>query len=267
MTSASSLRVASQNVALLGAHRGKPCYDPDDPETRERLSHLAEAMLAEEADVFCLQEVPSEQALGQFTSDYLPGYDHLCFVETNDTNYHHLAFVSRRPLGCTQVHREHAGVQFTRAVASAEVQVGEYPVTVYNVHLRADPYYQSNPTPEKMEAARRHRFEEIESLHQVMGAVPNTRYVVAGDINTAPDSEEARALTDHPDTPLVDALAGRTEWSHPATQRRVDIIALSPELARHADAATVQPPEHPDWFDHGLVAVTLHLEPPLPAGA
>lgn len=252
------MRIGSYNVALLGAPRGKRCYDPEDASTRARLEELAESMRELDADVLCLQEVPSEEALEQFARDYLPGYEHFAFCKTNDTNYHHLAFLSRHPLGDVSCQRE----GFTRGVATAQVRLGDYPVTVYNVHLRADPFYKTNPTPEKIEAARRQRHSEIEGLHQLMvengSEMPGARYVVAGDVNAGADSSELEHLTGEASAPLVDALAEVTGWSHPVTQRRVDTIALSPALAEVASAPTVVPPES-DWLDHGPVAVTLVL--------
>ena len=134
---------------------------------------------------------------------------------------------------------------FERNVGCVDIDVKGYPVKLYVAHLKADPFYQGNPTPEKIKAAQDRRMDQVAQLKGLlardMKAYPSARYVVAGDMNAAPETPEMKRLaSDDGKAKLVDPLADRPgEISHPATGHRYDYMLLDPKTAQGVRSAGV----------------------------
>ena len=208
----SRIRLGSYNMENLGK-AGKLPIDKKE----EILGKSIEEM---NADIVSLQEVTSEAALGAFVSHNLPEgmYPYRHFFKTNDGKEHHLAVLSKYPIVETESNKDRnfiyekddklVDTKFSRDVAETLVNVGGYPFKVYNVHLKADPYFLNNPSPEDIQKSVNKRTSEVEELRSIvredLKEMPSMLYVITGDMNTTPGAPELKPLKDCKDTIFID---------------------------------------------------------------
>jgi endonuclease/exonuclease/phosphatase family metal-dependent hydrolase len=240
----STLRVASCNVETLG--------ETKDPEINlskdEKLHALGETMEEMNADIVILQEVPSEESLKSYVSNYLPEdmYKYIKFFKTNDPSNHHMGILSRFPITETESNKDREfpvpgkseKMSFLRDVSETQINVGPYPLRIYDVHFKANPYFQKADanSPEKLLKAKNKRAAEVTELKKIiledMKRTPSMLYIVAGDMNAPPEASELQPLKEG-FARLVDPMEncnGPEYISHPVTNNRLDYIMVSPEL-------------------------------------
>ncbi|MHC9539073.1 MAG: endonuclease/exonuclease/phosphatase family protein [Vulcanimicrobiota bacterium] len=140
---------------------------------------------------------------------------------------------------------------FLRDVAEAKIDVGGFPLGVYVVHYKADPYFARPTTPEITELARKTREAEAQETRNIvaedMKRLPTMQYIVAGDMNTTSDDRAIQTLKAPGAASLVDPMENRTgpEYiSHPVTNQRIDYALISPGMAKGVKEAGVHHSDH-----------------------
>ena len=258
-----SLRVATWNAEHFVDRHDNPYIDAeredDPPDTmRARRERFARAVRRLDADVLVLQEFESAAYAERFAEERLPDMGYEFFAATESRGwYMNVVLMSRVPLGVT---RSYAGV--TTPIVGQTNEAGEpaaqhftnnrlwtaevfarpgYTFTLAGLHLKAG--------PDARDAAWRTgqiRFLRRQ-LSELTTARPGANVLVAGDLNSLPDSPELQLLLDGEQQQggnggggglhLINPLAGRQTLTHPAgdPQRQLDYLlvneAMRPELA------------------------------------
>jgi len=227
--------------------------------------HIARRIKAMDVDVLAVQEVEDIDTLRQFNRDQLDGlYSYVALVEGNDPRLIDVGLLSKLPLGgiTSWQHAVHhdAPSQPVFGRDLLEVQIlnpsrTRTLFTLFNNHLKSN-YVSFKDDP--VEGARANNALRARQADVVAHIVktrmrPNSRFVVLGDKNDAPDSPYLWAFTADPQLGLVNALAEPQEtrpakpdtpppptaaWTHrykpskqPALYELYDQIWLSPALA------------------------------------
>ena len=275
------LRVASYNVLNLFDQVDDPTLDGkyDDlamATSRDRCEALARAIRAIDADVLCLQEVESEEALRWFRDEFLAdmGYDH---VASRDVGYYRgveQSVLSRHPItdvvtwpeeDLSDMEARKTGDGWTRdgdaptrfqrsplmvdVVVPTEGDESGYEMTVVVVHHKSGRY-------------RRQRESEalqlVDLLDQRLEREPGLNLVVLGDFNANPSD---KSLAVYKDAGYVNAYGKRWMKSGNTrdlfrtheSNRVIDYIMMHPNLDAEAIDETFQvvgtlhPGDDYDW--------------------
>ena len=256
------------NVAGLKEPNDGTEFQGDDPEIRE--SRAAIARTISQGDVVALQEVRSAESLERFVQEFglEEQFPHRHFFKTRDRWGNHQAILSRFPMSNFETHSKgtegtRCAPRMTREIAEAEVQLGAYPTKVYSVHLKANPYFANNPTPEEMAKAERRRLLEQNIVSQRIAEDGFENYAVLGDFNDDTGSPTTEAFLSDSKVPLVDPhqnLSGPDSHSHPVTERRMDGTYLSPSLAsKVVESSALVLQGNDSESDHRAVKVVVDL--------
>jgi endonuclease/exonuclease/phosphatase family metal-dependent hydrolase len=244
--------------------------------------------------VLCAQEVEDIDTLRFFAAQHLGGrYRYLVLVEGNDPRLIDLAVLSKLPLGAVASHQhavhpeDPAEAVFSRDLLEVDIL---HPANrsrlfaVFNNHLKSQfvPFDQDPVAGKEANDLRRRR--QAETVERLVAARtrPDSRYLVLGDMNDAPEAAPLAAITSSPQLGLVDGLAHPTEtrppkadnppapasgaWTHrfkepgqPARYELFDQIWLSPGLAGHQTGAFIdrRTRHGGDGSDHDPAWVTL----------
>lgn len=276
-----TLRLASYNVLNL--------FDPvDDPSldgkyddlpmatSRDRCESMAAAIRAMDADVICLQEVESEEAIRWFRDEFLAdmGYEH---VASRDVGYYRgveQSVLSRHPITAVTVWPEEdladmetrktgdgwagdgeAPTRFQRSPIMVDIEVpaegrrDAYEMTVVVVHHKSGRF-------------RRQRESEALQLVELLAArleeEPDRNLVVLGDFNAGPMD---RSIGVYKDAGYVNAYGKR--WKKEGdtralfrtheSDRVIDYIMMHPNLDAEAIdgsfqvVGTLHPGDEYDW--------------------
>lgn len=189
-------------------------------DTDEIAGRISDAM---DADVLAVQEVEHIEVLKEFNRDKLGGlYPHVILVEGNDRRLIDVGFLSKLPVGrivshqCA-VHREDPGRRvFSRDLLQVEVlnaSRSKKLFTFYNTHLKSHYVPFGEDAESGAKAANERRKRQAEVIAEVVGREerPNSRFVIAGDMNDPPDSEFLQPMLMVDGQPLVNALADPAE--------------------------------------------------------
>jgi len=181
---------------------------------------IAEVILAQDADIVCLQEV--HQRLPQSGFSDQPGQfqKFLGLPVTFQANLriglggYGLAVVSRYPVGTVQNHLL-PSVREQRGVLEVRLDTPNGPLTLFCTHFGLS-------GEERVKQAARLAELFIGASHPVL---------VCGDFNERPDAPAVRLLRER--TGLADADAERDCWTYPvnALEARIDYVFHSPSLA------------------------------------
>lgn len=207
--SGGALRLMTLNVEKFNDH---------SPET------VAEHIRAQNADVICLQELPTTSSATEFAALF-DGYE--CF------NLGRLGILTRLPM--TKVSHLQLRVEARRAL-SVEVAVGKIKVTVLNVHLQHFP----SDKPENIGSASRNLLVEVGALDGIVRSIVGP-LIVAGDLNSIPSGRVNRMLRSHLSDCFWETSRGYG-FTLPASfpMRRIDYIyagnGLEPISSKVADA-------------------------------
>jgi len=222
-----AVRLASYNLQNLFDHVDDPSLSGEWEDlklavTDDRAKALAEVIRRLDADILCLEEIESKEALTWFRDTYLKGmgYDH---IESMDAGYYRgveQSVLSRfpisaptvfigtvletrggadkpeaKPAGDTPDAKEKSSVpddptKFQRSPIAFDVQLpGGYALTAFVIHHKAGG-----------EKFNDHRAAEaakiIEFVKQRLDQNPNANIVVVGDFNATPLSDVRRMYKD-----------------------------------------------------------------------
>jgi endonuclease/exonuclease/phosphatase family metal-dependent hydrolase len=245
-TDAETYRVRSFRGALVKAK------DPKDT------AKIAERIRTMDVDVLAVQEVEHVGILREFNRDALNGlYRHVVLIEGNDPRFIDVGVLSKLPIGAigsfqTAVHPDDTSTRvFGRDLLEVEILTEDRKrklFTLYNTHLKS--HFGDNDDGgegKKRNDARRRR--QAEMVSTIIGArqQPNSRFILAGDMNDPPDSAPLKSMRTVEGRKLFDALVDPTE-TRPAKK---EASGHDPQSAAwtHRFKPSGQPPRH-ELYDH-----------------
>jgi endonuclease/exonuclease/phosphatase family metal-dependent hydrolase len=246
-------------------------------------------------DILAVQEVEDIDTLRSFNQNELAGlHPFQVLVEGNDPRFIDVGLLSKLPVGAITswryaVHKDDCSEPvFSRDLLEVEIwdpARSERLFTLFNNHLKSQYVPEDeDPVQGKLKAdLRRKRQAETEARIVEARMRPNDKYIILGDMNDGPDSEQLAALVDSPVLTLTNALANPTEtrpakkdnpppstkaWTHrfkspgqPAQYTLFDQIWLSPALVARQQEAWIDRRIHHsgDGSDHDPAWVVLEL--------
>lgn len=254
-----AIRIAAFNVENLFDAVDDPSlqgeYDDIKMVTKPaRVQALADAIKRLDADVLCIEEIESLDALKWFRDNYLKGlgYDH---VHSEDVGYYRgveQACLSRFPIKshATFVQEDLSdmdgkrdgqgwaakkpdqGKTFQRSPLRVDIDVNGYPLTIFSVHLKAG--------GKEFEFQRESEaLQLIDFVQQAMRENPEANIAVMGDFNATPSQKTAKAFTEAGLRTAYDfrgVKKGNTKdlYTTHDSGRAIDFIFMSPGLAKDA---------------------------------
>ncbi len=235
---------------------------------------IATRILSMDLDVLAVQEVENIDILKEFNSKHLHGlYPYRVLLEGNDPRLINVGLLSKLPLAAissfqTAVHPDRPNAKvFSRDLL--EVQVlnsnrSQMLFTLYNNHLKSH-FGDDNSNGQGKQKNDLRRRQQAEAINQIISARmrTNSRFLVVGDMNDAPDTNALSALLNIEGKQMLNALANAKEtrpakkessghdplskaWTHrykksnqPPEHKLFDQIWLSPALAKKFSAAYI----------------------------
>lgn len=272
-----AIRLATYNLENLFDDRDDPSLsgrfeDIDDTKPEAECRAVARAIRRLDADVLCVEEIESKDALLAFRDGYLEGlgYEYVASIDAGDERGIEQAVLSRFPVGGAHnwpqkplggVHPAKYGnaenwyagepINFHRSPLMVDVTVpagargnGEaFTMTVVVVHHKSGRFSDYWREAEAEGA--------VELIEQARSGDPGKRIAVLGDFNNEASSESAKTYLK---AGFVDAFAGRrgAEVTTHESGRRIDLILLSEGLASEVvsgSAFVLGTPARPDGVD------------------
>jgi endonuclease/exonuclease/phosphatase family metal-dependent hydrolase len=275
----------------LRTYRGRLVGPKDAADT----GLVAERIRRINLDVLAVQEAEDVDTLRRFNREHLGNmYPHVVLIEGNDPRLIDVGLLSKLPLGGVTswqraVHPGASGeLVFGRDLNEVEIlNAGRSAklFTLYNTHLKSNYVdFREDPVAGRA-AANARRARQAETMARVIKARtrPDSRFVVVGDMNDAPEAAPLQALVADPELRLVNALVNPQEtrppkeddpmppsaaWTHrykeagqPARYELYDQVWLSPALAPRQSAAWIdrRSKHSGDGSDHDPAWVELEL--------
>lgn len=180
---------------------------------------IAEVVLAEDADIVCLQEVHQRLPQSKLADQPKQLEKHLGLPVTFQANLrigvggYGLAVVSRYPVGTVQNHLL-PSVREQRGVLEVRLDTPTGPIVVFCTHFGLSGE------------------ERVKQAASLAALVQSSSYpvIVCGDFNERPDALAVRSLLSQ--TGLADADAAEDRWTYPtnALEARIDYLFYSPSL-------------------------------------
>ncbi|MEZ6319113.1 MAG: endonuclease/exonuclease/phosphatase family protein [Phycisphaerales bacterium] len=277
---AGAFRLATYNLENLFDNVDDPKLsgkfeDIDDAKPASEMVAEARAIRRLDADVLCVEEVESKEALLAFRDTYLKGlgYDYVVSIDAGDERGIEQSVLSRFPVGEAHnwpqkplggVHPAKYGnsenwyagqaINFHRSPLMVDVTVpagargnaDPYTVTLVVVHHKSGRYSDYWREAEAKGA--------VELIDQARSGDPDKRFVVLGDFNNEASSESAKVYLR---AGFTDAFAGRTgpEVVSHESGRRIDLILLGGKVKGEVVAGsafvlgTPARPNGVDWRD------------------
>jgi endonuclease/exonuclease/phosphatase family metal-dependent hydrolase len=220
----------------------------------ERRAMFAEVIRKVDADIVVLQEFESDSYAMKLAEEYFPelGYQVFAAHESNDW-YMNVVVMSRVPLGMFYSYAT------TNTPIIGQTNDDGSPASqtfinnrMWTVDVLAKPDYEFSLTGVHLKAGRGERNENwrlgqinlIRSqLERLKAIEPDRNFMIAGDFNATPDSDEFAALLGAgSELEFVDPLAGTGVFSHPADSVfwRIDHIIPSSSMMPEIVGDTVQ---------------------------
>jgi len=282
---AGEVRVATFNVQnyLCMDRRLEGRFAPGYPKPEVEKAAIRVVLHTVDADVVCLQEIGTQPFLDELQQDLAReglDYPHAAHLPAADP-MRHVAVLSRLPFRAVVRHDDIAFAylereeQMKRGVLEVQFESPAGLWRVFVVHLKS-PLTEEAADP----AAEKRRGAEARALRDCVirqTGDGESLFVIAGDLNAAPNSRTLAGLTRRGERTIAIPLRAQDArgetWTHRhlASERyeRIDYILVSPALARdrvRGDRATIHDGEGTlAGSDHRLVWVDLDLAARHPA--
>jgi|PlaIllAssembly_1097288.scaffolds.fasta_scaffold124649_1 endonuclease/exonuclease/phosphatase family metal-dependent hydrolase len=214
---------------------------------------VARRILAMNLDVLAVQEIENIDILKEFNRTSLQSrYPYQVLIEGNDARFIDIGLLSKLPVGAvssfqTAVHPENPGQRvFSRDLAAAEIlnaSGSKVLFTLFNNHLKS--HFGDEEENGQGAAANDHRRrQQAEKIAEIVAQRmrPDSRYIIVGDMNDAPDAAPLQALLTIEGRPLINALAHPQE-TRPPKPEAGGHDPQSPAWT-HRFKKPGQPPEH-----------------------
>jgi endonuclease/exonuclease/phosphatase family metal-dependent hydrolase len=246
----------------IRTYLGKLVKGKDPQETES----IARRILSMNVDVLAVQEVENIDILKEFNRIRLNRrYPYQVLIEGNDARFIDIGLLSRLPVGAvtsfqTAVHSQAPAQRaFSRDLVATEIMNpngSKVLFTLFNNHLKSHFGDEDANGQGKVDNDNRRR-QQTEKLSEIVAQRmrPDSRYIIVGDMNDAPDAAPLEPLLTIEGQPLFNALATPQEtrpakpeadghnpqspaWTHrfkrpghPPEHKLFDQIWLSPALA------------------------------------
>lgn len=229
-----TVRVATWNVENFVDTHDDPYVDAErenQPGGVDReVRRFARAVRTLNADIVVLQEIESEAFVQRIVEDHLPDAGYRFFGSTKSpTWFQNVVVMSRYPLGVLRGYadvvtplegmRADTGDPAATALINHRLWMVDVRLsasahlTVVGAHLKAG----------GSDRDRAWRLGQVRFLHgeftRLLRERPSARVLVAGDLNSLPDSPELRLLLNNPDRPAPDSLTTASAASSPVPPR------------------------------------------------
>ena len=220
------------------------------------------------ADVLAVQEVEHIEILREFNREHLENlYPHIALVEGNDRRLIDVGVLSKLPIGTIVSHQTavHPDVPNRRVFSRDLLQVeilrnnGHKLFTLYNTHLKSHFVAPREDPIQGAINANSTRKRQAEMISRIITKMerPNSRFIVAGDMNDPPDSEFLAPMLSVDNQPLINSLENPAE-TRPA---KAETPGQGPGPQSKAWTHRFNPPgEEPpryELFDHIWVSPSL----------
>lgn len=249
--------------------------DIDDAKPHHQMFAAARAIREVNADVLCIEEVESREALDMFITKYIPdmGYDHVISLDAGNSRGIENAVLSRYPLSNPElwigkelggIHPDNYGpngknfyagepIAFRRSPLKLDVEIPSadesgtsWTLTLFVVHHKSGRYSGYWREAEARTIAK--------LAHEVEAEHPGRAIVILGDFNAQASDESVKIyLRDGFHDLFTDASSSdRTKMTH-ESNRRIDLMLLNDAAKAQlvADSAfvlgTAARPEGVDW--------------------
>lgn len=221
-----------------------------------------------DADVLAVQEVEHVEILKEFNQTHLNGmYPHIALVEGNDQRLIDVGVMSKLPIGPitsfqTWTHPEEPGRRvFSRDLLKVEIQnaSGEKLFNFYNTHLKSHfvPFGE-DPVEGALRANDRRR-RQAEAIAEILTQQerPNSKFILAGDMNDPPDSPFLQPMLTVDGQPLVNALLNPSQTR--ASKSETPGQGPGPQNDMWTHRFNPPGPEHPRYelLDHIWISQAL----------
>ncbi|HKQ30067.1 MAG TPA: endonuclease/exonuclease/phosphatase family protein [Burkholderiales bacterium] len=284
-------RFGAEDIFKVRRYKGRLVKAKDPEGTRA----IAERIQRMDVHVLAVQEVEDIDTLRQFNREHLNDmYPHIVLVEGNDPRLIDVGVMSMFPIGgVTSWQRATSPdapeeLVFGRDLLEVDilnVKRSAKLFTLYNTHLKSN-YVEFGTDPALgREAANLRRARQAETMARIVKSRmrPDSRFIVAGDMNDAPNAVSLAAFARDAELRMVNALDRPQEtrtakpdtpppsgpaWTHrykssgaPAHYELFDHIWLSPALGTRSQGAWIdrRTTHAGDGSDHDPAWVELDL--------
>lgn len=227
-----------------------------DPVDTQRIANRINSL---DVDVLAVQEVEDIDILRQFNRDSLgTRYRFQVLIEGNDPRFIDVGILSKLPIGAVTSHQtavhdaDPTRPIFGRDLLEVEIWNENRTrklFTIYNNHLKSHYVPPDQDQVQGAAAANSRRQRQAEKIAEIVEAQmrPDSRYIIAGDMNDPPASQWLQPMTTSPGLALTNALTNPQE-TRPAKHEK---LGPGPQTTawtyRHKESK--QPPEHL-LYDH-----------------
>jgi len=205
-------------------------------------SLTAKAITETDADIICLQEIESMDALRNFNSNFLKkaGYEYRMLIDSIDPRLIDVALLSRYPIENVVTHQfEKKNNQniFSRDNLEVNFNIKGTPLTIFVNHFKSMMEGREQTKPKRALQAE----TVLDIIKKRFDNPDNHYWIVAGDLNDYPqDSSSLDKLLASPLMEnIIERLKPEDQWTHywdkaPKAEtafRQIDYIFLSKKLA------------------------------------
>ncbi|MCA6364540.1 MAG: endonuclease/exonuclease/phosphatase family protein [Bacteroidetes bacterium] len=223
---------AVQNGFILDKKRFETIIDQERTIT-------AQAILAADADIICLQEVENLDALKAFTSRFLQNerYTHRMLIDGNDPRLIDVAVLSRFPIKqCVthQTRRKGKSQVFSRDCLEVVLDIKGKPFSVFVNHFKSMLTGKAETEARRLMQAQ----EVLKILKERYGDDPGKfDWAVLGDLN---DYQPSKAISELQNSPWMQDVSQRIAdpeerwthfWADKKDYKQIDYIFLSKAMA------------------------------------
>ncbi len=225
----------------------------DENETNEIARRIRDVV---NADVLAVQEVEHIEILRQFNRDRLHNlYPHAVLIEGNDQRLIDVGVLSKWPIGIIVSHQAATHEDdpdrrvFSRDLLQVEIldRSGRKLFMLYNTHLKSHYVPYGIDSVQGAIDANNRRRRQAETISRILTRMerPNSRYVLAGDMNDPPDSEFLRPMLTADGQALINALENSVETRPPKQEANGQGPGpQSPAWTHRFNPAGPEPPEY-----------------------
>ncbi len=227
---------------------------------------IAQRIDAMDVDVLAVQEVENQDALREFNRNCLSNpYPYQVLIEGNDPRFIDVGLLSRFPVANVTSHRFEVHPDRTEPVFGRDLlQVDVFNstrkrrlFTLFINHLKSKfvPFFVRDKEAAQLANTLR-RTMQVETIARVVEGQtrPNSRYVVLGDMNDAPESDPLRALRQD-GLGLTDALESVVESQPPPRATNAEDVPTTVRWTSRLSVANA--PDSFELFDQIWLSPSL----------
>ncbi|HET8861236.1 endonuclease/exonuclease/phosphatase family protein [Marivirga sp.] len=230
--------------------------NPDSIVFQEKIKLFAKALKKADADVVVLQEIEHIQLAKKLSEDLFPELNYSFFADAASINwYQNVVVMSRLPLGVLYSYGSvHSPVTFTDKEGEEQYETqSKINTRLWTIEVIADKDYNFYLTGAHLKAGRGKRDESMrlgqisllkEQYARIYKEHNTANIVVAGDLNSYPDSQEIQSFKEKVEgISFIDPLPAEV-MTHTADdpKRRLDYLLVNDNMAPELIKGSVKVP-------------------------